>query len=204
MILHNTMTQLLPQIRYWLKTGYVAPHKIVSLHIPELYSIVRNKVGKAVEFGLQWGISRLRGGFLLATMGLDRRQVVDARYAVTAVDEHLARFGTPPQSYAYDRAGYSDENVQKLKQNGVVHVALAPRGKARWVVEGAMRETLVSERAQVEGGIGAIKSRKYGFNRPPARSAAMMGVSGQRAVLGYNLNKLVRDLAKRNDIVLVG
>jgi hypothetical protein len=41
-----------PQIRYWLNTGYVAANKIVSLHIPELYAIVRGKVGKTVEFGL--------------------------------------------------------------------------------------------------------------------------------------------------------
>jgi hypothetical protein len=41
--LHETMTKLLPQIRYWIKTGFVAANKIVSLHIPELYSIVRGK-----------------------------------------------------------------------------------------------------------------------------------------------------------------
>ena len=42
--------------------------KIINLHIPELYSIVRGKVGKSVEFGLNWGITRLRGGYLLATL----------------------------------------------------------------------------------------------------------------------------------------
>ena len=61
--LNATMTRLLPQIRYWLKTGYVAPGKIINLQIPELYSIVRGKVGKVVEFGLSWGISRLGGGY---------------------------------------------------------------------------------------------------------------------------------------------
>src|SRR5216683_4025606 len=49
--LHETMKKLIPQIRYWLKTGWVARDKIISLHIPELYSIVRGKVGKTVEFG---------------------------------------------------------------------------------------------------------------------------------------------------------
>jgi hypothetical protein len=53
--LHETMTKLLPQIRYWLKTGNVASGKVISLHLPELYSIVRGKVGKTVEFGLSWG-----------------------------------------------------------------------------------------------------------------------------------------------------
>ena len=55
-----------------------------------------------------------------------------------------------------------------------------------------MKERLVNERAQVEGSIGAIKSRRYGFNRPAARSIDMMGACGQRAALGLNLNKLVR------------
>jgi len=40
-----------PQIRYWLKTGFVAANKVISLHIPELYAIVRGKVGKKVELG---------------------------------------------------------------------------------------------------------------------------------------------------------
>src|SRR5262245_1866700 len=66
--LHRTVSALLPQIRYWLRTGYVATGKIINLHVPELYSVVRGKVGKTVEFGLSWGITRLRGGFILATL----------------------------------------------------------------------------------------------------------------------------------------
>jgi hypothetical protein len=202
--LHETMTKLLPQIRYWLKTGFVAANKVVSLHIPELYSVVRGKVGKTVEFGLQWGIARLKGGFLLATMGTNRRELQDTKFAVQAVEDHIVLFGKPPQSYAYDRGGYSAENVATLKSKGVRDVGLAPRGQAPWAVHGAVKDKLVNERAQVEGGIGAIKNGRYGFNRPPARSVAMMGVCGQRAVLGHNLNKLVRGLAKRNAMVLVG
>ena len=56
----------------------------------------------------------------------------------------------------------------------------------------------------MEGGIGTLKHKKYGFNRPAARSARMMGAYGQQAVLGFNLNKMVRELAKRNQMVLVG
>jgi hypothetical protein len=202
--LHETMTMLLPQIRYWIKTGWVAANKIVNVHIPELYSVVRGKVGKPVEFGLQWGIARLGGGFLLATVASNRRDVVDAKFAIRAVDDHIALFGKAPQAYAYDRGGYSEQNVIEVKRKGVKHVGLAPKGRAQWAVEGAMKEKLVSERAQVEGGIGAIKSGRYGFNRPAARSTAMMGVCGQRAVLGFNLNKLARGLAERDAMVLVG
>lgn len=202
--LHGTMSKLLPQIRSWLRTGKVAAGKIISIHIPELYAIVRGKAGKAVEFGLKWGFARLRGGFVLATLARGKGDMPDSRFALQAVDQHIAIFGKPPKSYAYDRGGYSSENVKTLKAKGVEEVGLAPRGKAKWAVEKKVKDTLVNERAQVEGSIGTAKSGRYGFNRPAARSAEMMGVCGQRAVLGLNLNKVIRGLAKRKEIVLVG
>jgi hypothetical protein len=161
-------------------------------------------VGKAVEFGLNWGITRLRGGFLLATVARDRRELVDAKFAVQAVDHCIALFGKAPRAYAYDRAGHSAKNIAELKRKGVEEVGLAPRGSTAWSVSAQMREELVRERAMVEGGIGTIKCRRYGFTRPRARSARMMAYCGQRAVLGFNLNKLVRERAKRNDVALVG
>lgn len=202
--LHRTMTKLTPQIRYWLRTGYVAANKIINLRIPELYAIVRGKVGKAVEFGLSWGITRLRGGFLLATLATDKSELHDSKFAVRAVRDHIAKFGKPPRAYAYDRGGWSEANVTELTRLGVKHIGLAPRGRAHWRVSGKMKDTLVSERAQVEGGIGTIKCGKYGFNKPAARSAATMGACGQRAVLGFNLNKLIRGIAERREMVLVG
>jgi IS5 family transposase len=202
--LHETMSKLLPQIRYWLRTGNVAAGKIINIHIPELYSIVRGKAGKAVEFGLKWGFARLRGGFVLATLAGGKADLADSVYALQAVDHHIALFGKPPKAYAYDRGGYSRENVEKLKGKGVEQVGLAPRGKAKWAVEKKVKDKLVNERAQVEGSIGTVKSGRYGFNRPAARSAEMMGVCGQRAVLGLNLNKVIRGLAERKEMVLVG
>lgn len=202
--LHGTMAKLLPQIRYWLRTGRVATGKIINIHIPELYSIVRGKAGKAVEFGLKWGIARLRGGFILATLARGKGDMPDSRFALQAIDQHIALFGKPPRSYAYDRGGYSADNIKKLKAKGVKEVGVAPLGKAKWAVGNKVKEKLVNERAQVEGSIGTVKSGRYGFNRPPARSAEMMGVCGQRSVLGLNLNKLIRGLAERKKMVLVG
>ena len=174
--LHQTMAKLVPQIRYWLKTGYVAADKIISLHIPELYSIVRGKVGKTVEFGLNWGITRLRGGFLLARLALDRRELQDTNFVVKSVEDHIALFGKAPRAYAYDRGGYGAKKITTLKKRG----------------------------AQVEGGIGAVKSSRYNFHRPRARSVRMMGACGQLAVLAFNLNKLVRGLAARKEVEVVG
>jgi hypothetical protein len=200
--LHETMAKLLPQIRYWLRTGYVASGKIINLHIPQLYSIVRRKVGKAVEFGLSWGITRLRGGFLLATVANAKADFTDSTFAVRAVEDLVSLFGKAPRAYAYDRAGHSAENVARLGKLGVRDVGLAPRGCTPWQVEEKVKDRLVKERALVEGSIGTIKCPKYGFNRPAAHSAAMMGVCGQRAVLGLNLTKLLRGAAKKRGLAL--
>ena len=202
--LQETMGKLLPQIRYWIRTGYVASGKIVSLYIPQLYSIVRGKVGKPVEFGLSWGVTRLAGGYLLATLAGDRHELQDKKFALRAVTDHIALFGKAPLAYAYDRGGYSAQNVSALKKLRVKEVGLAPPGKTRWAVSHPVRDRLIKERALVEAGIGSIKSFRYGFNRPSARSAAMMGACGQRAVLGFNVNKLVRELAARRKMVLNG
>lgn len=201
--LHETMSRLLPQIRHWLRTGKVASGKIINVHIPDLYAIVRGKVGKTVEFGLTWGITRLRGGFIRATLAKDRFDLVDSRFVLRAVDDHVALFGKAPRAYAYDRGGWSAAAVASLKDKGVKEVGLAPRGKARWAVSPGVKEHLVRERAQVEGCIGTIKSMRYGFNRPAARSVPMMGMCGQRAVLGFNLNKLLRGWAERHEVALV-
>jgi len=113
-----------------------------------------------------------------------------------------ALFGKAPRSYAYDRGGWSEKNVERLRKLGVRDVGLTPRGRAEWQVEGKVKDRLIRERAQVEGSIGTIKGQKYGFNRPAARSAAMMGVCGQRAVLGLNLTKLARGAAEKRGIAL--
>ena len=200
--LHETMTKLVPQIRYWLRTGYVAAGKVINLHIPQLYSVVRGKAGKAVEFGLSWGGTRLGGGFVLATMASSKTDFTDSTFAVRAVEDLVALFGKAPRAYAYDRAGHSAQNVERLRKMRVRDVGLAPRGRTPWSVKGKIKDRLIKERALVEGSIGTTKCPKYGFNKPAARSAAMMGVCGQRAVLGLNLTKLVRGVAKRNGIRL--
>ena len=202
--LHQTMSKLLPQIRFWLRTGKVASQKIISLHIPQLYSIVRGKVGKAVEFGLRWGISRLRGGYLLATVSQNRHELLDAKFVQKAVEDLIALFGKAPRAFTYDRGGYSTKNLRKLKKLGVRQVALAPRGRTPWPVGQEARKLLLRERAKIEAGIATIKVARYGFNYPAARSEAMMGACGQRAVLGFNMAKLVRELAARKGLVLEG
>ena len=68
----------------------------------------------------------------------------------------------------------------------------------------AAARRLAKERALIEGSIGAIKSSRDNFNRPRARSVGMMGTRGQIAVLGFNLDKLLRGLAEKRQPALAG
>lgn len=202
--LHETMRRLLPQIRFWLRTGRVARKKVINLHMPEVHAIVRGKAGKDVEFGWKWGFLRVGGGYVLGRPEKTREELTDAKFAVEAVEMHKAVLGEAPESYAYDRGGWSSKNLTALAERGVKNIGLAPRGQASWPVSGSIRDFLVRVRAQVEGVIGALKSPRYAFNKPGARSVAAMKFSGMRSMVGFNLNKLVRDLSKKEKWAMVG
>ena len=174
----SLMDRLLPQILFFLKTGFVAHKKIIHLQMSELYSIVRGKAGKKVEFGLKWGISRLGGGFLQGFLLAGGQHAADQKFCLEALNQHPKFFGKAPTTFGFDRGGYSAANIKKAKKLGVKNVGIAPTGKTPWVVSETLRKSIVRERALVEGGIGTIKSSRYGFNKPNAKSTAAMARCG--------------------------
>jgi hypothetical protein len=189
--INGVMKKLLPQIKHFLDTGFVAAGKVIHLQIPELYAIVRGKAGKSVEFGLKWGISRIRGGFLHAFLMNGGEHRSDPAFCLQAIHEHVALFGKPPRVFGFDRGGDSVSNVKRAKKLGVKHVGIAPKGKKAWSVSDRMANCIRRERAQVEGAIGTIKSKRYGFNRPNARSKVAMARCGHKSILGFNMKKMV-------------
>jgi hypothetical protein len=189
--INGVMEKLLPQIKYFLDTSFVAAGKLIHLQIPELYSIVRGKAGKNVEFGLKWGISRMRGGFLHGFLIGGGEHRSDPRFCLESIREHIAIFGKAPRVFGFDRGGDSATNVKRAKKLGVKQVGIAPKGKKDWSVSERMQDRIRRERAQVEGSIGTIKTRRYGFNRPNARSKAAMARCGHKAIFGFNMRKMV-------------
>ncbi len=161
----NVMDQLLPQIWHFLKTGFVANKKIIHLQMSDLYAIVRGKAGKSVEFGRKWGISRIGGGFLQGFLMGDGEHASDKQFCMEAIRQHQRLFQEIPKKFGFDRGGYSAMNVKNAKKIGVKHVGIAPTGKTPWAVSETKRKEIVRERAQVEAGIGTIKSSRCGFNK---------------------------------------
>jgi hypothetical protein len=195
--LTGVMDTLLPQILYFLQTGFVASKKIIHLQMVELYSSVRGKAGKSVEFGLKWGINHI-DGFVMGFLCNGGMNASDQTFCLRAVKEHMVCFSTPPKTFGFDRGGYSTANIKEIRQLGVKNVGIAPKGKAKWAVAEKTAEKIRRERAQVEGVIGNLKSKKYGFNKPNARSIRAMETCAQRAFLGFNFNKALRLLQNRS------
>jgi IS5 family transposase len=191
--LSKLMDTLLPQILFFLETGFVASKKIIHLQMSELYAIVRGKAGKSVEFGLKWGINRV-DGFVIGFLMNNASNVSDQKFCMEAIREHIKLFGEAPQTYGFDRGGYSKSNIKKAAKLGVKNVGIAPTGQAEWAVSEKMSEKIRRERAQVEGVIGSLKSRKYGFNKPNVKSTRAMETSGHRSFLGFNMTKALREL----------
>ena len=50
---------------------------------------MRGKIGKAVEFGLNWGVARLSDGFLRATRATNHKELLDHAFVQRAVDDHI-------------------------------------------------------------------------------------------------------------------
>ena len=191
--LSDLMGTLFPQILHFIKTGFVAPKKIIHLQMSELYSIVRGKAGKSVEFGIKWGVSRI-DGFAQVFIMDDFANASDKKFCIDSIHQHIELFGEAPTTFGFDRGGYSGQNIKKAKELGVKNVGIAPLGQANWSVSTKMSEKIKCERAKVEGLIGNLKSKKYGFNKPNVKSTKAMITSGHRACLGFNLCKALRVL----------
>jgi hypothetical protein len=145
----DLMKTLFPQILHFIKTGFVAPKKIIHLQMSELYSIVRGKAGKSVEFGIKWGISRI-DGFAVGFVMDDVANASDKKFCIDSIQRHIELFGQAPETFGFDRGGYSQKNIRNAKKLGVKNVGIAPTGQAEWDVSMKMSEKIKSERAQVD------------------------------------------------------
>ena len=185
---------LIPQIMQWMSTGVVAKGKIVHAGITQARAIVRNKVGKKVEFGLKYLVNRIGGGYvfgkLVAAHSDERKMPLET---LSSYREVFGKAATP-EWISYDRGGWSELGVQKLAKAGIKKIGIEPKGKADWLIAQEDQKRVKSERGKMEGSIGTLKSEKYGFNKPKERKWEMIQAAGQRSMVSLNLNKLMRDL----------
>ena len=188
--------RLIPQIVHWITTGGVAKGKIVHAGLTQARALVRHKVGKEVEFGLPYLLSRLGGGYVFGR--LIHGVVDESKMPLQALAGYRAIFGAQatPAWLVYDRGGYATATLRALAKEGVKDRGIPPKGHGVWHVAEAVRETGRSERGKTEGIIGTLKTDKYGFNKPQERLWQTLEMAGPRSILSFNLNKLMRDLVR--------
>jgi hypothetical protein len=186
--------ELLPQILSWMRTGIVAQGKIIHAGITQARAIVRNKIGKQVEFGLSYLINRIGGGYLFGSLVLGSPN--ESKMPLRSLSEYREIFGetATPELVVYDRGGSAATTIKKLKQAGVTKVGIQPKGKGTWHVAEEDRQTVKSVRGMTEGRIGTLKTDKYGFNKPRERGWESLQAVGQRSILSLNLNTFMKDV----------
>lgn len=199
-LMQDIFTTLRPQIEHWLETGKVAAGKILHAGIHQARSIVRNKTGKKVEFGLKYLIQTIGGGYVFGTRVT---QANDSHMPRQCLTQYRKLFGdkAKPDLLTYDRGGWAQSTLNHLKKAKIHHIGIQPKGQSAWLVDEDIRAQVKSERARMEGRIGTLKSTAYGFNRPRQRSLGSLEQAGQCSFLALNLNLFWRDLleAKKNN-----
>jgi hypothetical protein len=191
----DVAAKLLPQIQYWLRTKKVAKGKVIHAGHQMARAIVRNKPGKKVEFGLQYLVAAIGGGYLLG------RTIVtptgETKMPLVALEMYRDVFSAAatPDLFVYDRGGHSKDNVKALKKQGVKKIGIQPKGRAQWQVHGRDRKNVMSERGKMEGKIGTLKNA-YNFNKPRQRRDDTVLAAGHGSLLSFNLNKFMRDTSK--------
>jgi len=185
---------LIPQIMQWLTTTVVAKGKILHAGIPQARSMGRNKVGKQVELGLPYLLSRLGGGYGFGR--LSHGVIDEHKMPLAALEQYRERWGAEatPELVVYDRAGDATTTRTRLAHEGVKPIGIQPKGPRPWQVAEEVRQQGRSERGTTDGIIGTLTSNKYGFNKPKERLWQTLEMAGLRSIISFNLNKLMRDL----------
>jgi hypothetical protein len=189
--------QLLPQIKGWIATGWVATEKIIHAGLSEARAIVTNKAGRRVRFGMKWLIHRLRGGYLFGRRVAARAS--EDKMPLESLKDYRALFGdnATPKMQVYDRGGSYPQTIAKLQAEKVRKIGILPRGQAEWLVGEKDQKVVKSERGKTEGSIGRLKHQKYGFSGRQERSHLTQTAAGHRAIVSANLNTLLRDLVRK-------
>jgi IS5 family transposase len=186
-------TKIVEQLRQRL-AGRTPPGatRVVSLHDPDARPIVKQRLGRPVEFGYKAQIVDNEDG-IIVDHNVEVGNPPDAPQLAPAIARVKHLTGRAPRAVTADR-GYGDPGVEDdLRQLGVRYPAIPTKGKP----SAARRQTehrrafkrMVRWRTGSEGRISHVK-RDFGLNR-----TRYTGIEGARTwcghgVFNYNLTKI--------------
>jgi len=197
--------KMISQVKIWLDTGFHPKEKIISLWNQTARAISREKARTETEFGRRWSITRLLNGYILGRPCEKLGSDSDGRIAEEILTQFLEVFGVTPEKFVYDRGGDGTHNHELLKNMGIQN-CIFPKGKIKMrdIHTGEDLLIIKKERALSEAAIATLKTSKYNFTRPRARSANSCITKGHKAILGANLSKMSVDLGNVIGISVMG
>ena len=186
---------ILLQIKTWLNTGFHPEGKIVSLWEKTARAISKGKASSPVEFGRRWIISIFKNGYTTGTT-----TDIGAGNDLKIIPEALMNFfeiaGELPRILIYDRGADSTDNHEFVQAVGIQQNAIFCKGKEslpHLSDRDGYRDTALQYRAANEAAIATLKHPRYKFNKPNAKSTEACALKGHAAMMGANLNRLIRD-----------
>lgn len=184
----------LDDVAHFVKTHTIKAGKILSWHAQFVACIRKGKAGKEYEFGRVFQLARVKGNFMLA-LGCTSIRMADKQSLVPAAQELRALFGpTAVQSVGTDKGYYSHKGVKELGRLGINTDGVQRSANVKNQVDPAVAMPLRNRRAGIEPLIAHVK--KFGLGKSRYKSDAATLQSGYRAVMGFNLHQLKRQLAK--------
>lgn len=176
-----------------------AKEKLLSLFEPHTQVHVRQKLGKAVEFGRKLLLDETEGGIVTRYQVLPEPGT-EHPYFEASLTGHQKHFGRAPELLAGDRGFSSIRNEQMALEAGVKRVALPRTGRVskerRELERSAWWRRAYRFRAGIEGRISVLR-RKYGLERCRYRGENGMGRWIGWGILAHNLAKISQTVAAR-------
>jgi hypothetical protein len=187
---------MLEQIKQWMNTGFHPKGKIVSLWHQTARAITRDKAAKAVEFGIRWFVTRLEGGYVIGKQCKKIGADSDSKILEEVIPNFVDILGGVPEMVVYDRGGDGSKNHELIEELGIKHNCIFRKGKEQMEVGPTIFKRAKRERALSEASIAVLKTQKYGFNKPRAKSEEGCTIMGHMAFIGANINKMMKDIGK--------
>lgn len=181
-------------VAHFIRTHSIKQGKILSWHAEEVACIKKGKVNKDNEFGRVFQLGRIGGNYMIPFASHDL-QMNDKESLIACLKEHGEIFGSGVlKEVGTDKGYYSQTNIKQGEDNSINMDGVQRPAHIKTRPAGDHVEKLRDRRAGIEPLIGHVKHCGLGKSKMKSDTATL--ASGYRSALGFNLNKLMGDLAK--------